>query len=129
MQFAADILLLLGALGAMLYCIVLSRRLRRFTDLEQGVGGAIAVLSAQVDDMTKSLQAARKIAQSSAVSLDGLTERAESASRRLEVLMASLHDLPEAAEPQPPGPEPAEDWSGDGALFLSQRHRVAGGAE
>lgn len=129
MQFAADILLLLGALGAMLYCIVLSRRLRRFTDLEQGVGGAIAVLSAQVDDMTRSLQAARTIAQSSAISLDGLTERAESASRRLEVLMASLHDLPEDQRPKPAQPPTAKPQVGEGALFLSQRNRVAGSSK
>ena len=51
MELIADILLIAGALGAGLYCIVLSRRLNRFTDLEKGVGGAIAVLSAQVDDM------------------------------------------------------------------------------
>lgn len=131
MQLVADTLLILGALGATLYCIVLSRRLRRFTDLETGVGGAIAVLSAQVDDMTRSLEAARKIAQSSAVSLDGLTERAESASRRLELLMASLHDLPEdrqssvqrapmaAQMPQDTGPEA-------GSVFQSKRTRLAG---
>lgn len=94
MQLVADILLMLGALGAAAYCLILSRRLRRFTDLETGVGGAIAVLSAQVDDMTRSLETAQRIAQGSAVSLDGLTERAEAASKRLELLMASLHDLP-----------------------------------
>ncbi len=135
MQLVADLLLLLGALGATLYCVVLSRRLRRFTDLETGVGGAIAVLSAQVDDMTQSLVAARKIAQSSAISLDGLTERAESASRRLEVLMASLHDLPEAQQqavqpapmPKRAAADPAEAASADtGAVFLSQRKRMAG---
>jgi hypothetical protein len=138
MQLLADILLLLGALGATLYCVVLSRRLRRFTDLESGVGGAIAVLSAQVDDMTRSLEAARKIAQSSAVSLDGLTERTESASRRLELLMASLHDLPEAQQqavqrtpaPLRPVAEAADRTGPDtGALFLSQRNRVAGGGK
>lgn len=136
MKLLADMLLLLGALGAAFYCIVLSRRLRRFTDLETGVGGAIAVLSAQVDDMTRSLEAARKIAQSSAVSLDGLTERAESASRRLELLMASLHDLPDAqqqAVQRPPAAARPAAEAGElaasdlGTLFLSQRSRLAGG--
>ncbi len=47
MELIADILLVAGALGAGLYCFVLSRRLRKFTDLEQGVGGAVAVLSSQ----------------------------------------------------------------------------------
>jgi hypothetical protein len=134
MQLAADVLMILGALGAALYCIVLSKRLKRFSDLENGVGGAIAVLSAQVDDMTKSLESARKIAQSSAVSLDGVTERAEAASRRLELLMASLHDLPEerlsaavagargaAAARAQPAAEPEPDPS---KTFFSIRHRA-----
>ena len=76
MELIADILLIAGALGAGLYCIVLSRRLNRFTDLEKGVGGAIAVLSAQVDDMTKALETARSATTSSADSLDALTGRA-----------------------------------------------------
>jgi hypothetical protein len=126
--YVADGLLIVGALGATVYCLVLSRRLKRFNDLENGVGGAIAVLSAQVDDMTKTLENARKVAQSSATSLDALTERAEAASRRLELMMASLHDLPEErpARPSPaPAPEPVES----GTLFLSQRSRVAGAAK
>ena len=127
-RFFADTLLLVGALGATVYCLVLSRRLQRFNDLETGVGGAIAVLSGQVDDMTKALESARQIAASSAVSLDGLTERAETASRRLELLVASLHDLPDerprpAAAPEPPAPEPAPAAEPE-TLFLSQRQRV-----
>ena len=123
-RLASDLFLMIGALGATVYCIVLSRRLRRFNDLETGVGGAIAVLSAQVDDMTRSLEAARKIAQSSALSLDGLTERAESASRRLELLVATLHDLPED-RPQPAAPVPVTDGA---VLFASRRSSARGAA-
>ena len=50
MDLIADILLVAGALGAGFYCFILGRRLNRFNDLENGVGGAVAVLSAQVDD-------------------------------------------------------------------------------
>lgn len=94
MEMIADILLIAGALGAALYCIVLSRRLNRFTNLEKGVGGAIAVLSAQVDDMTTALESARTATQSSATSLQSLTGRAEGVAQRLELLVASMHDLP-----------------------------------
>lgn len=94
MELIADILLIAGALGAGLYCVVLSRRLSKFTDLEKGVGGAIAVLSKQVDDMTDALEVARKATTSSASSLGSLTGRAEGAAQRLELLVASLHDLP-----------------------------------
>lgn len=91
----ADILLMAGAIGAGLYCLVLSKRLRRFTDLEKGVGGAVAVLSAQVDDLTKMLSRAQGTANSSVQTLNGASERAEAASKRIELLIASLHDLPE----------------------------------
>jgi hypothetical protein len=94
MEMIADILLIAGALGAGLYCIVLSRRLSRFTDLEKGVGGAIAVLSSQVDDMTNALETARSATTSSAESLDSMTGRAEGVAQRLELLVASMHDLP-----------------------------------
>ena len=94
MGFVADILLIAAALGATFYCFVLSRRLSRFTDLEQGVGGAIATLSSQVDDMTKTLKSAQGSASASANSLGELTGKAEDAARRLELLVASMHDLP-----------------------------------
>ncbi|OLS43657.1 hypothetical protein BV509_04460 [Rhodovulum sulfidophilum] len=99
MALISDILLIAGALGATLYCYVLARRLRRFNDLEKGMGGAIAVLSAQVDDMTKVLKGAQFSAKSSTDSLEGLTGRAEDVARRLELLVAAMHDLPEDAVP------------------------------
>ncbi|MGH1369718.1 MAG: hypothetical protein ACRBCL_13980 [Maritimibacter sp.] len=103
-NIAADVLLGLGAIGAALYCLVLARRLKRFNNLENGVGGAVAVLSAQVDDMTRTLDQARKAAGHSSDTLTALTERAEDASRKLELMMASLHDLPEAPSKEKPTP-------------------------
>lgn len=97
MEMIADILLVAGAIGAGFYCYVLARRLNRFNDLESGVGGAVAVLSAQVDDLTRTLHAAQTIAGDSTVSLDHLTARAENVARRLELLVAAMHDLPDAA--------------------------------
>lgn len=95
LTFISDLLLGAGALGAAAYCIVLARRLKRFNNLENGVGGAVAVLSAQVDDMTRTLERARTAAAQSADTLTTLTGRAESSARKLELMMASLHDLPE----------------------------------
>ncbi len=108
MAMIADILLVAAAIGATFYCVVLSRRLNRFNDLEKGVGGAIAVLSAQVDDMTRTLQSAQGAASASANSLGDLTSRAEDAARRLELLVASMHDLPgtpPAQQPVRPAPQ------------------------
>jgi hypothetical protein len=99
MELISDILLIAGAAGAAFYCIVLSRRLSRFTNLEKGVGGAIAVLSAQVDDMTRALADAQGTATGSTTSLAALTDRAEEVAGRLELLVASMHDLPSSPEP------------------------------
>lgn len=119
MGIIADILLGAGALGAAVYCMVLARRLNRFNQLENGMGGAIAVLSAQVDDMTKALNRAQVTAAASAETLEALTRRAEQGAERLELMLASLHDLPDADDgvrrqrivrrrPRPDDMEPAE---------------------
>jgi hypothetical protein len=103
----SDILLGAGALGAALYCFVLSRRLQRLTDLEGGVGGAVAVLSAQVDDLTGTLRRAEEAARAQVATLDAASARAEAAARRLALLVASLHDIPaEAPEERAEAAEP-----------------------
>ncbi len=102
MQIISDILLAAGALAAAAYCFVLSRRLKKFTRLEGGMGGAIAVLSAQVDDLTRALKRAEAAAKASSGALDQQMARAASATNRLELLLAAMHDLPEA-DPAPRG--------------------------
>jgi len=95
-EYVADLLLASGAVGACIYCAVLSRKLTRFTDLERGMGGAIAVLSVQVDDMTKALSKTQVTAKGSSADLNAVISRAEEAAAHLEILLASMHDLPEA---------------------------------
>ena len=122
MTLIADILLIAGALGAAFYCFVLSRRLSRFTSLEDGVGGAIAGLSRQVAEMTEALDRAHGEAKTSAGSLEDSTRRAEAAARKLDLMLAALHDLPagreESAAPAPepkaaaPAPAPAPTTTG-----------------
>jgi len=90
MELIANVLLAAGAFGAAVYCLVLSRRLSRFTQLENGMGGAIAVLSAQVDDMTRALGQAQTAAGDQTARLEGLTRRAEAAAARLDLLVARL---------------------------------------
>lgn len=111
MDLISDMLLVAGSFGAAVYCYVLSTRLKRFTTLETGMGGAIAVLSAQVDDMTIALDKARAAANGSAESLEALTARGEAVARKLELLVASLHDLPDpaATPPQPPSAPVTEE--------------------
>ena len=126
----ADALLVAGVLGATLYCYVLSRRLKRFNDLERGVGGAVAVLSAQVDDMTKALIRAEGAANDSTGSLNGLTQRAEDVAGRLELLVASFHDFPSqttdpalsTAKEKMTRKDPAEDDSSEARPATFVRH-------
>lgn len=119
MEFISDILLVAAAFSAAIYCFVLSRRLRRFNQLETGMGGAIAVLSAQVDDMTKALNRAQLTAADSATQLQGLTERAERGAERLEIMLASLHDLP----------DPDQDGRRHRLVRRRERHRDVEAAE
>lgn len=114
MLLIADVLLVAGALGAGLYCYVLSRRLRRFTDLEKGVGGAVAVMSAQVDDLTKTLTSAQMTANAAVSQLDEVNARADASRRRLEILVASMHDLP----------DPAPEHSNESPFFVRRSHVV-----
>ncbi len=125
MTLIADTLLVAGALGAAFYCMILSRRLNRFNDLEKGVGGAVAVLSVQVDDMTKTLEKARLAASDSTSSLESLTGKAEDVAKRLELLMASMHDLP---SPNQTSVEP-QDNTDKSPIFLRHQDRVMEAAE
>ncbi len=123
MELIADILLVAGALGAGLYCFVLSRRLKRFTDLEKGVGGAVAVLSSQVDELKKSLDSARNASDHSGDLLKDLTHRAESVAQRLELMMASMHDIVPADDSVPASPKSPDtddgpnDTETEGSVF------------
>lgn len=122
MEMISDILLMAGSFGAATYCYVLSSRLKKFTTLETGMGGAIAVLSAQVDDMTRALEKARGAANGSAESLEALTLRGETVARKLELLVASLHDLPDPAA-QPARAPVAEDLPEDDRRLRFVRRR------
>lgn len=122
MDLIADVLLVAGSFGAAVYCSVLAARLKRFTTLETGMGGAIAVLSAQVDDMTVALEKARGAANGSAESLEALTSRGEAVARRLELLVASLHDLPDPkAAPPASAPEAGDARDDDRRLRFVRR--------
>lgn len=94
MEIVADILLGAGALSAGFYCFVLHRRLNEFRNAESGIGPAVATLSAQVDELTRSVGAARKVAENSKSSLELLTDRAEGVAQKLELMIASMHDIP-----------------------------------
>lgn len=94
MEMFADIAIGVGALLAAAYCMLLSRRLRNFTRLDGDVGRAIALLSTQVDQLTRALSAAEAGSAAREQTLREQISAAEQAARRLELLMAA--DRPEA---------------------------------
>ena len=53
-----------------------------------------------MDDLTKTLNNAKSTAKTSVDTLDDVSARAEAAGRKLELLVASLHDLPDPTASQ-----------------------------
>lgn len=125
MDVVSDLLLAIGAFGAAAYCMVLSRRLRALTALDSGLGAAIAVLSAQVDDLTRTLAAAREATQGTSGRLSAQTERAEATCRKLELLVASLHDLPAAPESEAAAPDAVATAPSAGGAHVPPLERAA----
>jgi len=89
----ADILLIAATLGAGVFCLVLSRRLTRLSRIDNGLGGAIAVLSAQVDDMSKALAETKSGSQSSATRLEEVNAEAQLLLEELELMLSACHDV------------------------------------
>lgn len=91
MTLIADGLLIGGALAAAFYCWVLSIRVNGLKDLDKGLGGAIASLSRQVNEMQNTLKEAKAFNKDSQVELQELAERAERASDNLRLMLATVH--------------------------------------
>lgn len=94
MAFISDILLAAGAFGVAIYCMVLSKRLRKFVNLEGEIGQTIERLIAQIEKLDSSLTRAQDMGRKSVKNLSEENTRAESAAHHLELLVASLHSLP-----------------------------------
>ena len=131
-DLVADALLLGGTLCACAYCFVFSRRLKKLSSFESGLGGAIAVLSTQVDDMQRVLKETEATAGEASSQLKDLVQEADDAAGNLEVLLASLTDMPEApvartqtapAAVHPGVPMPASPVEPDVFSFVTARAR------
>ncbi|MGC1262162.1 MAG: hypothetical protein WA873_16000 [Jannaschia helgolandensis] len=110
LTFISDVLLVAATLGMALWCRILCQRLKAFNDIDTGLGGTIAALSLQVDDLKASIASAAASAQGNDRSriLSAATEKADDRIGRMEMLLASLEDLEEEAsdrllrDPVPP---------------------------
>jgi len=85
MDLIADGLLIATALTATLYCLVLSRRLRRLTDSQSGIGAQIGELSRILDDTRSTVAETRR----------GLAESRSAARNANDLLM---HEVGQARE-------------------------------
>lgn len=120
MALIADLLMVAGALAAGFYCFVLSRRLSAFKSAESGIGNVVASLSLQVDELSASVEMARQTASTSNDSLVELTARAEEVAQRLELMVAAMHDIPEA------DPIKSQRSTDGNPVFASRVRRMAG---
>ncbi|ABD57099.1 DUF6468 domain-containing protein [Jannaschia sp. CCS1] len=110
MTYGADILIIFASLGAMTYCMVLSRRLSRLSSFDKGLGGAIAVMSSQVDEMKAALKEAKSGSDGAGTELGDLVHQAREISSELEMMIAACHDFAEEAiSVQVSRPGPQED--------------------
>ena len=69
-------LLLVACVGLGGFCLMLGRRLRKLNDLESGLGGAIAIMAAEVDRLERAIRQARDEAMAASQSLGEEIERA-----------------------------------------------------
>lgn len=70
--------LVAASVGLAGFCLLLAGRLRRLNDLETGLGGAIAVMAAEVDRLEKAIRAARAEATEASEALADEIARARS---------------------------------------------------
>lgn len=81
MTLFMELTLLSASIGLGCFCVVLARRLRHLNNLETGLGGAIAVMAAEVDRLERAIKNAREEATSASNALSSKIEiaRAERA--------------------------------------------------
>ena len=97
MHYYSDFLLIFAVVASIAYSLILARRLKAFSDLDNGIGDVIDNLSSQVEKLRQTIDDAQNSATRTNVHMTDLTHRAETASHKLELLLASMHDLPKSS--------------------------------
>lgn len=107
----SDALLLAGTCGMAVWCRILTKRLKEFDDLDTGLGGTIAALSAQAEELKASIRAASEQTSDRGAALEEANARADDRIGRMEMLLASLEDIEAAAADhilEEPAPAPRD---------------------
>lgn len=100
MDHLLQLVLLIGGLGLGAFCFSLMRRLRKLNDLESGLGGAIAVMAAEVDRLERAIRAARDEATAAS---ESLADEIETARRERAIWDLRQRIGLAAARPAPAG--------------------------
>lgn len=90
-----------GSIVLMIFCVVLARRLRRLNDLETGLGGAIAVMAAEVDRLERSIRSARQEALTASENLAEQVTRAQAERAKWDLHMKMRQVVAPIEEPRP----------------------------
>ena len=102
-EFLLQAALLAGSIMLGIFCLVLARRLRRLNDLETGLGGAIAVMAAEVDRLERAIIMAKDEARAASESLALEVQRA----RKERAVLELRQKIASAAGVDTPIPETA----------------------
>ncbi len=92
-------MLVLACLGLGAFCVTLTHRLRKLNDLESGLGGAIAIMAAEVDRLEQAIRAARDEANAAS---ERLADEIETARRERAIWDLRQRIGMAAAEAPPP---------------------------
>ncbi|PHS37779.1 MAG: hypothetical protein COA91_09470 [Robiginitomaculum sp.] len=88
--YIPDILLLLVSAITCLYCLVLSRRLKKLQSLEDGLGGSIVELTQAIAKTSEAARQARRTTQDNISVLQTLLHEAQEATPQIEARIESL---------------------------------------
>lgn len=97
-QVFIEIGIIAGSVVLSVFCVVLARRLRRLNNLEEGLGGAIAVMAAEIDRLERSIRTARAEASSAGEALASQVQIAQSERARWDLHVRMRDAVP--PEPQ-----------------------------
>lgn len=92
-------MLVLACLGLAGFCVSLTHRLRKLNDLESGLGGAIAIMAAEVDRLEQAIRSARDEANAAS---ERLADEIETARRERAIWDLRQRIGIAAAESPPP---------------------------
>ncbi|MBY0421810.1 MAG: hypothetical protein K2Q06_05860 [Parvularculaceae bacterium] len=95
-ELVLDFLLMAASGVACFYCFMLSRRLKKLTSAEKGIGAGVAALSQSAEEVKSAVATAKAGADQAAARLEALLVRAEQKAAELGALYKEVEGAGEA---------------------------------